>query len=167
MAAGKTYEPIATTTATGSSPNVTFNTISGSYTDLMLVIANVTAQIDNVGIILNSDTGSNYSRVILQGNSSTASSSKNSNQTYLYTMYKDTAGGDPVMSISQFLNYSNSTTYKSVFTRQETNSSGTKSVQAIASVWRSTSAITSISINSGNANFNSGSTFTLYGIAAA
>jgi hypothetical protein len=167
MAAGPTYSPIATTTATGSSTNVTFNSISGSYTDLVLVIANVTAQIDNVGITLNSDTGSNYSRVILQGNGSTASSNKNSNQTYLYTMYKDTAGGDPVMSTTQFLNYSNSTTYKSVFTRQETNSSGTKAVQAIASVWRSTSAITSISINSGSANFNSGATFTLYGIAAA
>lgn len=167
MAAGPTYEPIATTTAGGSSTNVTFNSISGSYTDLVLVIANVTAQIDNVGITLNSDTGSNYSRVIAQGNGSTKSSSKNNNQTYLYTMYKDTAGGNPAMSISQFLNYSNSTTYKTVLTRQETNSSGTKSVQVMLSVWRSTSAITSISINSGNANFNSGATFTLYGIAAA
>jgi hypothetical protein len=167
MAAGSTYTPIATTTASGSSTNVTFSSISGSYTDLVLIIANVTAQIDNVAITLNSDTGSNYSRTILNGNGSTASSSRNSNQTYLYTMYKDTAGGDPVMSISQFQNYSNSTTNKTVLTRQETNSGGTKSVQAMVSLWRSTSAITSISINSGNANFNSGSTFTLYGIAAA
>jgi len=167
MAAGPTYELIATTTAGGSSTNITFNSISGSYTDLVLIIASVTAQIDNVGITLNSDTGSNYSRTIMQGNGSTKSSSKNNNQTYLYTMYKDTAGGDPVMSISQFLNYSNSTTYKSVLTRQVTNSSGTKSAQSILSVWRSNSAITSISINSGNANFNSGATFTLYGIAAA
>jgi hypothetical protein len=167
MAAGATYEPIATNTASGSSTNVTFSSISGSYTDLVLIIANVTAQIDNVGITLNSDTGSNYSRTILNGNGSTATSSRNSNQTYLYTMYKDTVGGDPAMSISQFQNYSNSTTYKTVLTRQETNSSGTKSVQAMVSLWRSTSAITSISINSGNANFNSGSTFTLYGISAA
>ena len=167
MAAGLTYTPIATTTAGGSSTNVTFNSISGSYTDLVLVIANVTAQIDNVAITLNSDTGSNYSRTIINGNGSTASSSKNSNQSYLYTMYKDTAGGDPVMSISQFQNYSNSTAYKTVLTRQETNSSGTKAIQAMVSLWRSTSAITSISINSGNANFNSGSTFTLYGITAA
>ena len=167
MAAGSTYTPIATTTASGSSTNVTFSSISGSYTDLVLIIANVTAQIDNVAITLNSDTGSNYSRTILNGNGSTASSNRNNNQSYLYTMYKDTAGGDPVMSISQFQNYSNSTTYKTVLTRQETNSGGTKSVQAMVSLWRSTSAITSISINSGNANFNSGSTFTLYGILAA
>jgi hypothetical protein len=167
MAAGSTYEPIATTTASGSSTNVTFSSISGSYTDLVLIIANVTAQIDNVGITLNSDTGSNYSRTLINGNGSTATSTRGSNQTYLYTMYKDTAGGDPVMSISQFQNYSNSTTYKTILTRQETNSSGTKSVQAMVSLWRSTSAITSISINSGNANFNSGSTFTLYGITAA
>jgi hypothetical protein len=159
-----TYEKIATTTASGSSTNVTFSSISGSYTDLVLIIANITAQIDNVGITLNSDTGSNYSRTVLQGNGSTATSARGNNQTYLYTMYKDTAGGDPAMSISQFQNYSNSTTYKTILTRQETNSSGTKSVQAMASLWRSTSAITNISINSGNANFNSGATFTIYGI---
>jgi hypothetical protein len=161
-----TYEKIATATASGSSTNVTFSSISGSYTDLVLIIANITAQIDNVGITLNSDTGSNYSRTVLQGNGSTASSARGSNQTYLYTMYKDTAGGDPAMSISQFQNYSNSTTYKTILTRQETNSSGTKAVQAMASLWRSTSAITNMSINSGNANFNSGATFTIYGIKA-
>lgn len=167
MAAGLTYEPITTTTASGSSTNITFTSISGSYTDLILVIANVTAQIDNVAITLNSDTGSNYSRITFNGNGSTVSTSKNNNQSYLYTMYKDTAGGDPVMSISQFFNYSKSTTYKTVLTRQETNSSGAKAVQAMASIWRSNSAITTISINSGNANFNSGATFTLYGIASA
>jgi hypothetical protein len=161
-----TYEKIATATASGSSTNVTFSSISGSYTDLVLIIANITAQIDNVGITLNSDTGSNYSRTVLQGNGSTASSARGSNQTYLYTMYKDTAGGDPAMSISQFQNYSNSTTYKTILTKQETNSSGTKAVQAMASLWRSTSAITNISINSGNANFNTGATFTIYGIKA-
>jgi hypothetical protein len=163
-----TYQKIATTTANGSSTNVTFSSISSSYTDLVLIVANVTAQIDNVGIRLNSDTGNNYSRTIITGNGSTASSSRGTNDSYLYTMYKDTAGGDPVMSIMQFQNYSNSTTYKTVLIRQETNSSGTKAAQAIVGVWRATpAAITNISITSLNANFNSGSTFTIYGIKAA
>jgi hypothetical protein len=162
-----TYEKIATTTASGSSTNVTFSSISGSYTDLVLIIANVTAQIDNLGITLNGDTGNNYARTLIYGDGSTAASFANRSGAFLYTMYKDTIAGDPAMSISQFQNYSNTTTKKSVLTRQETNSSGTKAVQALASLWSNTSAITSISINSGSANFNSGSTFTLYGILKA
>ena len=163
-----TYEKIATTTASGSSTNVTFSSISGSYTDLVLIIANVTSQIDNVGIRLNSDTGSNYSRTILSGNGTSAAGNRGTNDTYLYTMYKDTVGGDPVMSIMQFQNYSNSTTRKNVLLRQVTNSSGTKGVMTMVGVWRATpAAITNISITSLNANFNSGSTFTLYGILKA
>jgi hypothetical protein len=163
-----TYEKIATTTASGSSTNVTFSSISGSYTDLVLIIANVTAQIDNVGVRLNSDTGTNYSRTILSGNGSSAAGNRGFNDTYLYTMYKDTAGGDPVMSIMQFQNYSNSTTYKNVLVRQETNSSGTKGAMGMVGLWRATpAAITNISITSLNANFNSGSTFTIYGILKA
>ena len=165
--ASTTYEPIQSQTLGSTQATVTFSSIPQGYTDLVLVIANVTAQIDNVAISLNGDTGSNYSRTILQGNGSTASSSRNNSQSYLYTMYKDTAGGDPVISISQFQNYSNTNIYKTVLTRQETNSSGTKAVQAIASLWRNTSAITTILLTSGNANFNAGSIFTLYGIADA
>ena len=167
MPAGSTYEPIATATASGSSTNVTFSSISASYTDLILVTANITADVENIGITLNGDTGSNYSRTLIQGDGSSATSSRGTNHTYLYTLYKNTAGGDPIMSISQFLNYSNTTTNKTVLTRQEVNASGTKIVQAMVSLWRSTAAINSISINSGDANFNSGATFTLYGIKAA
>jgi len=37
MAAGKTYEPIATTTLSSSAATITFSSISGSYTDLVFV----------------------------------------------------------------------------------------------------------------------------------
>ena len=36
MAAGRTYEPIATTTLGSNATSVTFSNISGSYTDLVL-----------------------------------------------------------------------------------------------------------------------------------
>jgi len=163
-----TYEKMATTTASGSSTNVTFTSISGAYTDLVLIISNVTSQIDNVGIRLNSDTGTNYSRTILSANGTAVNGNRGTNDSYLYTMYKDTAGGNPVMSIMQFQNYSNSTTYKNVLVRQQTDSSGTKGTLAMVGLWRATpAAITNISITSLNANFNSGSIFTIYGILKA
>jgi len=63
MAAGATYEPIATTTVSGSSTStVTFSSISGTYTDLV-IIGNLGSQTTNAFPYLqfNGDTGSNYS----------------------------------------------------------------------------------------------------------
>jgi hypothetical protein len=58
-----TYEPIATTTLGTSESSVTFSSISGSYTDLVLICAvkNTANNGDEVAFQLNSDTGSNYS----------------------------------------------------------------------------------------------------------
>ena len=38
MAAGATYEPIATTTLTSAQTGITFTGISSAYTDLILVL---------------------------------------------------------------------------------------------------------------------------------
>jgi hypothetical protein len=62
------------------------------------------------------------------------------------------------------MNYSNATTYKTALAR--TSEDGVAA--AYVGLWRSTSAITSITIDKGSSdNFASGSTFTLYGIKAA
>ncbi len=57
-----TYEPLATTTLGSAASSVTFSSISGSYTDLVVVFSG-TAGGGNSNLILtfNSDTGSNYS----------------------------------------------------------------------------------------------------------
>lgn len=69
-------------------------------------------------------------------------------------------------SIIQINNYSNSTTYKTAFMRTNTASTyGT--VFAIVGLWRSTAAITSITLTPDAGSFATGSTFSLYGIAAA
>jgi hypothetical protein len=60
------------------------------------------------------------------------------------------------------MNYSNSTTYKTILGRSNAATSGTS---AAVGLWRSTSAINSIEI--GTVSFTAGSTFSLYGIAAA
>lgn len=163
-----TYEPIATTTLSSAQSSVTFSSISGSYTDLVLVIsARMTAGggASAIQAQFNSDTGSNYSFTLLNGDGSSATSARSSNQTQAAIGLGTDAAGEWSSNIVQIMNYSNSTTYKTVLARA--GIAGDR-VRAIVSLWRSTSAITSITIiNNGATTFVSGSTFTLYGIKAA
>jgi hypothetical protein len=62
------------------------------------------------------------------------------------------------------MNYSNATTYKTMLSRANNGAAG---VDAIANLWRSTAAISSITVKITGGNMKAGSTFTLYGIAAA
>ena len=157
-----TYEPIATTTLGSAQASVSFSSFSG-YTDLVLVCVATTASDDQfLSVQFNGDTGSNYSNTYMTGNGSTATSGRNSNSTIAY-IAGSSSNTVPVLSITQIQNYSNSTTYKTLLSR--TNDSSLL-VQATVSLWRSTSAITSLVIAS-NGNISSGSTFTLYGIASA
>lgn len=163
----KTYEPIATTTLGSAQATVTFSSITGTYTDLVLIcqtsVASGTVQNQ---IQFNSDTGTNYSATILSGNGSTALSTRNSSVSQItlgYDDYNTTAIGQ--MSIVNIQNYSNATTYKTTIQRGSNANTG---VSATVGLWRSTAAITSILVkNSGGVNFATGSTFTLYGIKAA
>ena len=165
-----TYTPIGTTTVSGTSTTVvTFNSISGSYTDI-IIIANGTNGVatENVEMRLNNDSGANYSRTILSGNGSSATSGRSTSSTQLrldVTGYWNTT--NPSTTIIQLMNYSNSTTYKTVLVRSNNPSVG---VDAVVGLWRSTAAITRVDLYPTVASgdyFASGSTFTLYGIAAA
>jgi hypothetical protein len=160
-----TYEPIATTTLT-SSGNVTFSSISGSYTDLVLVIYSITSSATDINIRLNGDSGTNYSTTHLTGNGSSAASFRSSNDTKMTIMYYSSTGtgSSPNVSLVQFMNYSNTTTNKTVISRSNNAANG---VDANVHLFRSTSAITSMEIYGQSTNFSAGSTFTLYGIKAA
>lgn len=162
-----TYTPIATQTLGSAASSVTFSSISGSYTDLVLVVVPANSAGSVVRMQLNGDTGSNYSNTFLKGNGSSASSARSSSQTYL-TLGDDAAPtrtlGESVW-ISQIMNYSNSTTNKTVLTRANVASSG---VEAVVGLWRSTAAITQVSVQQGGSvTFSVGSTFTLYGVKSA
>lgn len=178
-----TYEKIATTTLTSGQSSITFSSISGSYTDLVLVInGGITDAGFDFGVRINSDTGSNYSSTALYGNSSSAASSRYSNMT-VGQISTDMQGGHIFNThIINFQNYANTTTYKTWVGRSSANysasGSGATTVPHIGSVvglWRSTSAITSISISESGfggsgtfayGNTLSGTIMTLYGIKA-
>jgi hypothetical protein len=164
MAAGSTYTPIATTTLGSSASSYTFSSISGSYTDLVLIISakNSTYNGSSGELRFNSDTGSNYSYTELAGVSATPSSSRTSNSTSVQCFRTDINNFG--ISIINVQNYSGTNTYKTVISKANLENS----VRTFAGLWRSTSAITSITIlPEGGTTFSSGCTFTLYGIAVA
>lgn len=165
-----TYDCIATTTLSSATSSVTFSSISGSYTDLVLVFEGTSSAVDSLFARVNSDTASNYSGTELRGDGSTAASSRFSNVTYLYLGYNVSMDStNRANAIIHFMNYSNSTTYKTVLSRfNRAGGSSYPGTAAYVNLWRSTSAITSIQmIDYGGGNFSVGSTFTLYGITAA
>ncbi len=168
MAAGATYEPIATTTLGSATTTVTFSSISGSYTDLVLVTNTIATSAADFYIRFNNDTTSTYSITVLSGTGTSAVSNRSSG-TFMYLNYNGQIQTSMNSnSITNIMNYANSTTYKTVLDRFNVASGGTNlGTEAIVGLWRSTSAITRIDISSAGANFNTGSTFTLYGISAA
>ena len=165
MAAGSTYTPIATTTLGSAQASVTFNSFSG-YTDLVIIInSGSTTSGQDIRCRFNSDTGSNYSFTYVTGNGSAASSGRATSQTFMPLDYNGYLSGSiATTTIINCMNYSNSTTYKTILGRYNTQAFGT---DAAVGLWRSTSAITSIEFFPSASTFLAGSTFTLYGITAA
>ena len=171
MAAGSTYTPIATTTLSSATSNITFSSISGSYTDIILVCQFSGASSGQSPYLqINSDTGTNYSGTLLTGNGTTAASSRYSSDTQISDNSKgiSTTAGANIITW-HFQNYSNTTTYKTVLFRTTAlDGASYQGVTAGVGLWRSTNAITSIKFYlSGSVNLASGTTATLYGITAA
>lgn len=167
MPASNTYEPIATTTLTSASNTVTFGSIPQTYTDLVIASSIQVSGNVNAWIRFNSDSGTNYSFTVLEGNGTSATSGRASNVAQIQldsVAYPPFSGSSFAPGIVHIMNYSNSTTYKTVLTRANNGAVG---VSLFVGMWRNTAAITSIALIAGAVNFVLGSTFTLYGIKAA
>lgn len=163
MPAGATYEPIYTTTLSSSPVSLDITSIPSSYTDLIVVVdsystvgSGINIQVGNGSI----DTGNNYSFTYMQGNGSTISTGRATNNGGIYCADQPTSGRQN--TILQFLNYSNTSTDKSIVIR---GNSASQSITAVMGLWRSTSAINCIKFNT--SNFAVGSMITVYGIKAA
>ena len=169
-----TYEPIATSTLGSAASTITFSSIPSSYTDIRLILVG-TISVNNkgVGLRLNNDTGSNYSLISLVGNGSTASAGIITDFDYGWGTYNmGLSSTVPELITLDFFNYAGSTFKTFLGTGSgDRNSGDTNSrVERNVQLWRSTSAITSITLSaytSGSANFNAGTTATLYGIKNA
>jgi hypothetical protein len=156
-----TYEPIATQTLGSATATVTFTSIPATYTDLVVVCGVFGNASTNLKFRCNNDSGSNYSGTYLFGNGTTAGSGRVSNQTSALAYGSGITQGSFVL---HFMNYANTTTFKTVLCRSDDASNQTNTW---VDLYRSTSAINRIDLLGDAANFSIGSTFTLYGIKAA
>ena len=161
----KTYDPIATYTATGTIASYTFSSIPQTYTDLILIDQSFVASGGSHCLLqFNGDTTSNYSLTALIGDGTSASSARYSNQTAAYISRSATGQNSP-MGITHIMNYTNTTTFKTILSKGNVAAG---IVLEYVNLWRKTpEAITSLTIAPNGASFTTGSTFTLYGIKAA
>lgn len=158
-----TYTALGTTTLSSSASSVTFSNISSSYRDLTCVVyADGTAQTE-LYIRFNNDTSSTYTAVRMQGSGTAAG----------YNTYSGTGGMRIVGNGDIMTNFSftatihvpdYSATDKSKTLLSRTNSSN--GVDACAGNWPSTSAISSITLYPNSGSFDTGSTFSLFGVSA-
>lgn len=167
--AANTYVALKTTTVASATASVTIDTIPQGYTDLVLVV--------NGGLTTNNqsfrfqvgngtiDTGNNYSYTYIAGNGSSASSSRASN-TSGFNAYHAAGQSDSNLKnnvIVHFQNYSNTTTFKTILNRGNTD----LETAATVALWRSTSAIDRILIGTTNGNIQAGTTISVYGVSNA
>lgn len=165
MAAGSTYTPIATTTLGSNQTSVSFSSL-GSYTDI-IVVANVTGNDGAICMRFNTDSSAIYSYTGLRGNGSAAASSRVTGANYIGSQSNlSVTAGTLQTSIWNVQNYRNTATYKTVLAR---DGMVTHQLGATVGLWRSYSAITSISLSPefGSNVFYTGSVFTIYGITEA
>jgi hypothetical protein len=161
-----TYEPISTTTLASGTASVTFSSIPSTYTDLVLIasVSAVSVGTDSIDIQFNSDTATNYSVTYINGNGTSATSVRFSNDTKIIGGIISST--EVSTAIWHIINYANTTTYKSALARGGLGSS--YGVRQAVGLWRSTAAISTIKLYNDSAqNFAAGSIFTLYGIKAA
>jgi hypothetical protein len=162
-----TYEPIATTTLGTAAATITFSSIPSTYTDLVLVGSIIGSAGNDCHMRVNGDSGTNYSNTFLFGSGSSVISSAVTNSSIIYGNVTSMDAGEVNTMLVNFQNYSNTTTNKTVLVRYNSTTTG-KYVTASVAMWRSTSAINSITVTTNaTGNFAIGTTVTIYGIKAA
>jgi hypothetical protein len=167
-----TYEPIATVTVgTAGTSFIVMDNIPQTYTDLVLIINGSSASATQIGLRINNVSSLLYSHTVIGGNGTSASSARstrseggNTSIVLDYFNSLTTTGGAGIV-IANVMNYTNTTTDKTVLMRA--NNAGT-GLSASVGLFGSTNAVTRLDVVSRTANnISIGSTFTLYGIKAA
>jgi len=170
------FESIATVlVGSGGSATISFSSIPSTYDHLQL---RITAQTDRGtygsdynNVTFNSDTANNYARHYLGGDGSTPLTGGAGNLSYVAGgVCGTTTGGTFGHSIIDILDYANTNKFKTVRVASGNDLNGTVGgyggeVYLLSSLWRSTTAISSITINRNSGSvYSQNSIFALYGI---
>lgn len=168
-----TYKLISSTTLTGTQSTVVFSSIPATYTDLVIKMStrsNKTSWLEEVYLRFNSDSTTKYSYTALgQGGGSPFSSvvSNDTSATGSLTVAASSTSNTFALTEVYIPSYTASQNKPfSIIDAPEMNDASTYfQMESVASLYRSTTAISNILIGLVNGNsFVSGSSFYLYGI---
>ena len=167
-----TYDLIASQTLGSAAASITFSSIPSTYTDLRLVLtATATTSSGNVFLVLNGDSSALYSRTFILGQGTSATSSQATGQPNFNLISNNgmIATYPSLYSVDMF-SYTGST-YKTVLyssSEDENSGNANSSVSRAVGLYRSTNAITSLTLSTDTGiNFAIGTTAQLYGIKSA
>lgn len=161
--ATSTEVAIATTTLSSAASSITFSSIPNTYTDLRVVWAGTaTGGAVDFYLRFNSDTGTNYSGTYLYGDGSTAGSQKVTSETSARLSF-GLSSTIPTTTQIDIFSYAGST-YKTALSAFSNDYNGSGETRRSVHLWRSTSAITTVTLSPSSSTFAAGTTATLYGI---
>lgn len=168
--ATNTHVAIQTVTVGSATSTIDFTSIPSTYTDLQLVVNTGFSALYDLRFRVNGLSTSIYSETYLYGTGSSAGSARettSSHAGYGQLTYYGAPNGTVGTSVQiiDFMNYSSTSTYKTVLSRSSRADSGTDGSSILV---QTASAINQITLYCGNSqgNFLTGSTVTLYGIKA-
>jgi hypothetical protein len=165
------FESIATVTSSGSSGDMVFSSIPGTYEHLQIrgiLRTNDTGTLNNQRMRFNSDTGSNYAFHVLSGNGTTVSASATTSATSINDFMRGASdsltSGIYSAAVIDILDYAKTSKYKTIRVLQGTDINSGGVIGITSGLWQSTSAITTITISPSGGTAIQYSTFALYGI---
>jgi hypothetical protein len=158
-----TYVGIANITLGTAVSSVTFSSISQTYKDLVLIVNGSKAATSYQNIQVNADTGSNYAQVKMYGFFNGVGSGADNTVTNWRFGYVES--NQQFALRYNFLDFSATDKHKSglgLFTEVESG----LAIVGHHGRWANNSAITSIKVTSESGNYNTGTSFSLFGVAS-
>ena len=157
------YESIATITAGSAVPSIEFTSIPATYTNLQVRVSALT--VNDQRFQINGDTASNYYAHYLYGDGANAYGSGTGAAANGYYGYSGSAS-QPYVAVLDILDYTNTNKFKTIRALGGTDANGSGYAFFSSSLWRSTSAVTSLKFYLSTGNFATNSTIALYGVKA-
>lgn len=170
------YDSIATVTLSSPAASITFSSIPQTYVHLQvrgIMRANTTNQTSSsLYVTLNSDSNANYSSHRIYGNNTSVAYNSNANSTPLNSLGIGSGTGPNslantfaanLIDILDYTNTNKNTTLKG-WHASEQNSTNDSYMLVNSLGWNNTAAVTTIRFDSNGTQFETGTTFALYGI---
>jgi hypothetical protein len=164
-----TYTLISSNVLGSSAASVTFSAIPATYTDLVLRIsARNTTTSEDIDLTINGDTSTLYSRTYLLGNGTGTGSFRNSGQPRISldnSVVPSSYTASTFSNLEIYIPSYTATQNRPISSISVTENNATLArIVATAGLYLSTTAITQVQLATTSGNFDTGSSFYLYGI---